>query len=257
MSAVPQTPRDMIDPGSPPVPQRLLTRWEEFLGSIASGVLLQDAMMKHFVTRAEIEAKCLTAAEQKRWNEARAAGRRRAWSILDLELVFSKIGSGLSVADAVEAVKAGCYSSFHDVVTLDAELNEQYLKALKLRAMHLGESLVDLADDKEDDTLDTGGKSGVVPNNANVNRAKLQVETRLRLMKAWYPSVWGDKPTTQVNVQINHAEKLEGARARAREKRAIPSARNILNSAIEATFTEVPAQVVSKDDPLDTTWMEG
>ena len=250
-SVVAQTPRDMIDPGKPPVPTRLLTRWEEFLGSIAAGVLLQDAMMKHFVTRAEIEAKCLIAAEQKRWNEARAAGRRKAWSILDLELVFAKIGGGLKVADAVNAVKDGCYESFHDVVTIDTELNEQYLKALRLRAMHVGEGILELADDKDADTLDTGGKSGVVPNNANVNRAKLQVDARLRLMKAWYPSVWGDKPTTQVNVQINHAEKLEGARARAREKRAIPSPRALIESAIEATFTEV-----AKDDPLDTTWME-
>ncbi len=251
MSAVPQVSRDTIDPPKPPVPQRLLTRWEEFLGSIAAGVLLQDAMMKHFVTRAEIEAKCLVAAEQKRWNEARAAARRRAWSILDLELVFAKLGGGLTVADAVNAVKDGAYDSFHDVVTLDPELNEQYLKALRLRAMHVGEGILEISDDDSADTLDTGGKSGVVPNNANVNRAKLKVDARLRLMKAWYPAVWGDKPTTQVNVQINHAERLEGARARAREKRAIPAGRTIVDQAIEATFIEV----APKDDPLDTAWM--
>ena len=120
--------------------------------------------------------------------------------------------------------------------------------------MHVGEGILDIADDDDKDTLDTGGKSGIVPNNANVNRSKLKVESRLRLMKAWYPQVWGDRPTTQVNVQINHAEKLENARARSREKRAIPSTQNLLNAAIDATFTEV-APV--KDDPLDTTWMEG
>ncbi len=255
MSAVPQTPISMVDPGKPPAPSRLLTRWEEFLGSIAAGMLLQDAMLKHFITRAEIEAKCLVAAEQKRWNEARAAARRKNWSILDLELVFSEIGCGLTVADAVNDVKPGAYAGFHDIVTIDPELNAQYLAALKLRAMHVGEGILEIADCKDDDTLDTGGKAGVVPNNANVNRDKLRVEARLRLMKAWYPQVWGDKPTTQVNVQINHAEKLEGARARAREKRAIPSSRQLLDQAIEATFSEVvPAG--TKDDPMDTTWME-
>ena len=243
----------MTDPGAPPVPARLLTRWEEFLGSIAAGVVLQEAMLKHFVTRAEIEAKCFIPAELKRWNEARASARRRSWSVLDLEDVFAKIGTGnLTVADAVQSVKAGSYFSFHDVVVNDPELNERYMNALKLRAMHLGEGVLALADDKSEDTLDTGGKSGIVPNNANVNRAKLQVDTRLRLMKGWFPNVWGDKPTTQVNIQVNHAEKLEGARARAREKRAIPSSRAILNQAIEATFTEVPPE----DDPLDTSWMD-
>jgi hypothetical protein len=253
MSTVPQTPISMVDPGKPPAPARLLTRWEEFLGSIAAGVLLQEAMLKHFVTRAEIEAKCLVAAEQKRWNDARAAARRKNWSILDLELVFSKIGSGLTVVDAVNDVKPGAYAGFHDVVTIDPELNAQYLAALKLRAMHVGEGILEIADDDDKDTLDTGGKSGIVPNNANVNRAKLKVDSRLRLMKAWYPQVWGDKPTTQVNVQINHAEKLENARSRAREKRAIPTARKILDSAIEATFTEVKTPA---EDPLDTSWME-
>jgi hypothetical protein len=253
---VAQTPRDMVDPPKPPTPQRLLTRWEEFLGSIAAGLPLQDAMMKHFVTRAEIEAKCLVPAEQKRWNEARAAARRRNWSVLDLEDVFARIGSGLTVVDAVEAVKHGGYQGFHDVVTNDPELNEQYLKALRLRAMHVGEGIIEIVDDDSKDTLDTGGKSGIVPNNAAVNRSKLKAESRLRLMKAWYPQVWGDRPTTQVNVQINHAEKLENARARSREKRAIPSARGLLNTAIDATFSEVvPAGTT--DDPLDTTWMEG
>jgi len=254
--SLPQTPRSMVDPPAPPVPARLLTRWEEFLGSIAAGTQLQDAMLKHFVTRAEIEAKCLVPAEQKRWNEARAAARRRAWSMLDLELVFSKIGQGnLKVADAVAEVKAGGYESFHDVVVNDPELNERYMNALKLRAMHVGEGVLEIVDNKDDDTLDTGGKSGIVPNNANVNRDKLRAETRLKLMKHWFPQVYGDKPTTQVNVQINHAERLEGARARAREKRATPSARKILDQAIEATFSEVvPAG--TKDDPLDTTWMD-
>jgi hypothetical protein len=208
-------------------------------------------MRKHLITRAEIEAYC-RGPGMKAWNDARAAARRRAWSVLDIEEVLKLISGGLPAGEAVERIRPGGYDSFHDIVISDPALQESYLKALKMRAMHVGEEVLGMADDDANDTLETGGKSGVVPNNANVNRAKLKVETRLKLMGMWFRDLYGDKPNVQVNVQVNHAERLEAARSRARTQDVAPTPRAEIQEAIEAAFREVPAPA---DDPLDTTWL--
>lgn len=44
-----------------------------------------------------------------------------------------------------------------------------------------------------------------------MNRDKLRVDTRTRLMSAWYPKPFSEKKgDVQVNVQVNHARRLEG-----------------------------------------------
>jgi len=264
MSAIaPLVPRDLVDPGPPPVPTKTLTRWSSLLGAIATGMPLQDAMLKFWMTRADIEA-CVRSdpLERQKWDAARIAALKREWSVLEVEDVFAEIASGKSLKDAVAAVKgietedARRHAiSFSRLVVQDQELNERYLLALKSRALVVGEEIIDIADDKTDDTLETGGKSGTVPNNANVNRSKLQVETRLRLMQGWYPKLFREKAdqTTQVNVQVNHAARLEDARTRAAMKKpSAPTAvsRAQMEAAVDAVFSEAP-----KAD-LDTAWLD-
>ena len=261
-----QVPRTLQDPGPPPTPQKTLTRWNQFLGSISTGMLLQDAMLKHFMTRADIEACCLVPEERKRWNDARLAARKRTWSALDFEDIFQRIAAGEKVKDAIDAVRGTVGNSTTDfmaIILADAALNEQYMTALKSRAIKLGEELIDIADDDSRDTL--VNDKGPLPNNAAVNRDKLRVETRQRLMGSWFPKLFGDqKNQMQVNVQVNYAERLEAARARAKGQRAaITKAPD--PAVVEAAFRELPAAETDtswldekpKEDPLDTTWLEG
>lgn len=258
--AVPVTPRDLIEPPAPPVPMKTLTRWAGFLGSIASGIALQDAMLKHYMQRADIEA-CVRSdpAERQRWDEARLAAAKLTWSAFEIEDVFASIAGGTSIKDAVTEVKGGeqgkhVMQTFTQIVVQDPEMNERYMRALKSRALIASEEILELADDKSDDTLETGGKAGTVPNNANVNRSKLQVETRMRLMSGWYPKLFREKGAgdVQVNVQVNHAARLEDARTRAAGRQPSPPTdnRKLLERAVQdAVFTDVtPAE--------DTDWMD-
>jgi len=262
---VPATPRGLPNPGAPPVPQKTLSRWTLFLGELAVGTPLADAMLKHYMTRADIESCVRSAPEERaRWNDARLAARKRAWSAFDIEDILGRIAAGTPITEAVDEVRPGGSAEFTYLCTADPDLHEQYLRALKSRAILLGEDTLKISDGDGDDVLDNG-KGGQIPNGAKVNRDKLRVETRTRLMSNWFPKLFGEKAQTNVAVQIvNHAARLEEARGRAASRSATP---RISQDIVEAAFREVPSREVPEspvewDDlpkgaAISTQWLEG
>lgn len=264
------TPRGLPDPGLPPVPQKTLSRWDQFLGSIAVGTTLPEAMLKHFMTRADIEA-CVRLSHEHRqaWDDARVAALKRGWSAFEFEDIFERIAGGSTVSAAVSEVKGEAvlsghtYSAFNRIMIQDQTLNGQYLNALKARSLVMQEEIIELADDKTGDVID--GPKGQLPNNAAVNRAKLQVETRRALMGAWNTKMFGEgKGQTQVNVQVNYAERLEEARSRATQRSAQPATLPAISREfVEATFSDLPENdemsfldMPAKEPAIDTTWLE-
>ena len=259
------TPRHGLpEPGAPPVPEKTLSRWTQFLGSIAVGIPLADAMLKHYMTRADIEA-CVRSSpdERTRWDDARLASMKANWSALDLEDVFERIAGGEKIKDAVDAIKPGGYKAFIKLITRDNELNEAYARALKARAVTVSDEVLDIVDEDENDTL--SGEKGEIPNNAAVNRSKLKAEMRMRLMGHWHPKLYGDqKNAVQVNVQVNHAERLASARARAKTHTVSRKPAAITQDVIDAAFKDYSEQDPSlafldeaaKEPALDTQWLE-
>lgn len=223
MGAVTVTPRSLKDPQGVAGSQapRVWTRYELFLGDIRAGTRLEEAMERHLITRKDIETACLTADGLQAFIDATKAAQRRAWSVLDIQEVFDRISQGAKVKDAIDAVKPG-NATLLSIVTEDKALWAEYQRALKSRAILMADDLEDWAEDDKDDILENG-KGGQLGNNAAVARDKLKVDTRFRLMASWYPSLFNDRqaPNTQVNVQINHAARLEEARARAQTRRVV------------------------------------
>ncbi len=254
------TPRSLQDPGPPTTPEKTLSRWTKFLGSIATGTLVQDAMMQHHMTRADIEA-CIRhdPAERQRWDEAKLMALKRGWSAFDFDDIFERIAGGMPVREALGEVKGdngATYANFNRIIIQDPQLNEMYLNACKARALVLSEEIIDIADDSSND-MAHNDKGGDVPNNAAVNRSKLKVETRARLMSAWHTKMFGEGKGNQVNVQVNvnHAERLEQARVRAKTRVVRVEPKRITQEVLDAEFDAAPA-VDPKDDPMDTTWLE-
>lgn len=234
------TPRNLPDPGPPPVPEKTLSRWVQFLGSVAAGLALPDAMLKHHISRADIEAAVRSdPAERIRWDEARSAALKRTWSAFDIEDVMGRIAAGTGIAEALAEVGKD-FTAFIQLVIADPEMNERYTRALKSRSLVMSEQVLVISDGDGDDTLDNG-KGGQIPNQAKVNRDKLRAETRLRLMGAWHTRMFGEKQNTQVNVQvINHAARLEEARDRA--KMHAPTPRKSDPAIIDAAFSEAKVE---------------
>jgi len=249
MSTVQTVPARFVDPPDPPVPQTTVSRWDQFLGSIASGTPVDEAMLKHYVKRKDIEAVTRSnPLELQRYREAKLAGLRSHYSLFDLDEFFNRVAMGTRVKDAfVEVFGMEPPATFYEILREDAELAARYSKAMETKAILESEKVLDIVDDKDGDILDTGTK-GLMPNTANVQRAKLQSETRLRLMGSWYRRQFGDdKGKVELNVNVNHVEVLESARERAKNRGKISPAEKA--NAVEAAFTPAP-------DPGDTSWMD-
>jgi hypothetical protein len=242
VDTLPTIPLNIPDPPDSPVPMKVLAKWDLFIGEIAAGTPIEKAMMKYFIKRAEIEACVRSSSEQRqRWNEARLAARKREFSAFDVEEFFEQVSGGLPIVKAFEAVWGGqssvVFKNLMHLCAQDPDFKEMYQSALQTRALHESEAIRDIADgDGRGDYLDNG-KGGFTPDGAKVNRDKLRVDTRYRLMSAWNAKMFGEKKgDVQVNVQVNHAARLEEARSR----RTARSATKIPQRLIEATFKDVP-----------------
>lgn len=252
MSAVPNTSLDLAGAGSGGPPSKTLTRWDSFIGDIASGVKLVDAMNARYITRGDIETMCRLddgGLQKQRWHDARLAGRKRMWTTFEFEDIFAKIASGMCVTDAVMEVRGYHDDDFMPLVAADPDLNAHFRRAKEAHSLIIGEQVIGIADDDTKDTLD-GPKGGEIPNMAAVTRSKLKVDTRFRYIGAYNARLFGEKKdNVNVQVNINHAERLEEARTRAQlqDKRVTPKQ---MQSAIDATFSEKPAA------DADTTWMD-
>jgi hypothetical protein len=249
MSAVPVIPARFKDPGEPPAPVKIVSRWEQFLGALATGEKLEDAMLSCFIKRREIQAMVNSGPiERRRYQEAKIAGLRAAYSEFDLDELFNRIAMGMTVKDAYQEVFGkAVHATFYEILRSDPDLEDRYQSCLKTKAVLEVEKVIGIVDDDRNDVL--FGDKGPIPNGASVNRSKLKAETRLKLGGTWYRRLYGEKETkVEVNVQVNHAERLEEARARARDKQGTP--RKVLE------FTDAVFEAKVEEKAMDTTWME-
>jgi hypothetical protein len=271
MSEVPHTPIALPSPNQPPTPPgggpppKTLTRWDSFIGDIASGVKLVDAMNARFVTRADIETMCRLddgGVQRQRWHDARLSGRKREWSLFDFEDIFDRIAAGAKVDDAIMEVKGCGPGNFYALVNADPDLRAQYRTAKESYSLIVGETLMGIAADNSNDTIDNGIK-GEIPNMAAVTRSKLQVDTGFRYIASYNTKLFGEKKDN-VNVQVNMnlGERLEAARTREklRDTRVTPKQ---MEQAVDAVFSEKPESPPTEwvdepeePKPIDTVWRE-
>jgi hypothetical protein len=249
------TSLNLPDVAKPPSDSNPISRWDGFLGEIAAGAKLAEAMAKHYVCRADIETMCRLddgGVQKQRWNDARLAGMKSAWTVFEMEDFFNKIASGLLVDEAVMAVKGrpAVDTDIYRLLSADADMRARYKEAKEAHALIVGEGMFSIADDKSGDVLET--PKGPTPNMANVTRDKLRIDTRWRYASAYNSKLFGEKKDTMnVQVNINHAERLESARERAKVQDRRITPRQLAN-AVDAVFSEKTA--VTADD--DTTWMD-
>ncbi|HTS55227.1 MAG TPA: hypothetical protein VMH26_18310 [Burkholderiales bacterium] len=253
MTNKPLLPARFPDPPDPPKPVQTLTRWDSFIGEIASGTPVEDAMLKCYVKRKDIET--VTRAnpqELKRYREAKLSGLRAAYSEFDMDEFFNRIAMGSKVQDAYQEVFGKSVPhTFYQLLREDKDFEDRYETAQKTKGLLEVERILEIVDDKTDDTL-PGPKGGTVPNMAAVARAREQWNARKWIAQVGNRRFYGDKQAeTQVNVQVNLAEKLESARARAKNRGTVPMPRQV----VDAAFREVP-EVNLDEKPIDTTWLE-
>jgi hypothetical protein len=84
---------------------------------------------------------------------------------------------------------------YRDLLPHDEDFSKQYARAFELRNEYWAEEMAEIADDARNDWMTrTYGDTEIdVPNPEVVNRSKLRIETRKRLMGKSLPKKYGDK----------------------------------------------------------------
>ena len=211
-------------------------KWSLFLETLAGGTPLEEALQNHQITSREVSERTLNPQEATRFFEAQAAARRRSWKIWDIEEVARKHATGMPIAAAIVAVRGtDLTAELFEILETDKALAERFATAERIAARVTEQELLDLADDKSGDVLET--PKGPIPSSAAVGRSKLQVETRLRLKLAQHRERYTEKAPSvvAVGVNINLAEQLERAINRGRLARKA--------AAGEITYAEVGEQI--------------
>lgn len=74
-----------------------------------------------------------------------------------------------------------------------SELDQAYKEAKEVGFDNLAQQCLQIAEDKGNDFIQT--EKGAVFNAEHVQRSKLKIETRLKLLAKWFPERYGDKIT--------------------------------------------------------------
>ena len=104
------------------------------------------------------------------------------------------------------------WRAVYDWIAKDKDFASRIAHAREAGFDAIAEQCLDIADDERHDWLLT--KKGVITNDVAIGRAKLQVETRLKLLAKWNPKKYGDKQDINLTGQVEVASAIVAARKR-------------------------------------------
>lgn len=102
----------------------------------------------------------------------------------------------------------------YDWIKADEELALRFARARELGYDAIAEETLDIADNAVNDYMEnidpeSGESAGYRFNGEHVQRSKLRIETRLKLLAKWSPKKYGDKVTNEVIGQDGGPVKIE------------------------------------------------
>ncbi|MDZ7906536.1 MAG: hypothetical protein U5N55_12755 [Cypionkella sp.] len=105
--------------------------------------------------------------------------------------IFDRISKGASVRSILVDDWLPCANVFYDRLAVDPDFTKRYLRAREAQADTIFEECLAIADSQEGDVVMRDGVEMV--NHDNIARAKLRIDTRMRMAGKLRPKVYGDK----------------------------------------------------------------
>lgn len=149
---------------------------------------------------------------------------RKAHSITDedkqkmKESILAQIADGIPLRQICREENMPNWGTVYDWLAADSAFATRFAHARELGEDAISQDCMDIADDGTNDwmeRLDVEGRSiGWQINGEHVQRSKLRIETRLKLLSKWNPKKWGDRQTVDMNVTNPVADRLARARKR-------------------------------------------
>lgn len=93
----------------------------------------------------------------------------------------------------------------------DGDFSTQTARAREIGCHAMADECLEIADDARNDWMESNGSgdAGYRANGENVQRSRLRVDTRMKLLGKWLPKVYGDKVTQEHTGEVRFA-RIEG-----------------------------------------------
>lgn len=132
---------------------------------------------------------------KKKAPPARKPGRPSRLTPAMSEAICARLAEGESLRSICEDEEFPAYSTVKAWEQKDAEFSAASLRAREIGCHALAEDCLKIADDGRNDWMERRGKddAGWVANGEHIQRSRLRIDTRMRLLGKWLPKVYGDK----------------------------------------------------------------
>ena len=104
------------------------------------------------------------------------------------------------------------WRTVYDWIEADADLAARFERAREIGFDAIAEDVFDIADDGTNDWVERERKDGtpdIVLNSEHVQRSKLRIETRMKLLAKWHPKKYGDKQDVNIGNKEGETLKVE------------------------------------------------
>ena len=107
--------------------------------------------------------------------------------------VIAWIADGKTLRDFCRQPEMPSYSAVYDWLAKDKEFQTRFAQARESGEDQIAQECIAIADDGSNDWQET--EFGPRVNAEHINRSRLRVDTRLKLLAKWNPKKWGEKIT--------------------------------------------------------------
>lgn len=110
--------------------------------------------------------------------------------------ICADIAEGIPLREICRREGMPAWRTVYDWMEVNADFSAAIARA-RISGYHaIAEDCLDIADDKSHDVIET--ENGDRPNSEYIQRSKLRVETRLKLLAKWSPKLYGDKVQAEI-----------------------------------------------------------
>lgn len=199
---------DLIEPG----------KWAAFLGKIQEGKSQAEALDGSGVTRYKLNGVLRADAQaREQYEEAKIAAVWRNWDYETVEEIMVAIMTGEQggYLKRILEDRGLKTDSFYYLMTRDPTVKQMYEEARQVQAEHMADELQYIADYGLNDTY-TDDKGRTRVDQDVVQRSRLRVDTMKWRMSKLHWKRFGDRvqQDQNINMVVDHAERLEAARKR-------------------------------------------
>jgi len=133
-------------------------------------------------------------------SEPRPRGRQTTYNEQDAEEIIERLSNGEPLRQICRDDNMPAWRTVYAWMEANKDFSARIARAREIGEDAIGQECLSIADDGRGDTyLDADGNERV--DTEHIQRSKLRIETRLKLLAKWNPKKWGEKVDLSHGVQ--------------------------------------------------------